>query len=62
MNIPRENIFAVETIWNSDGSFKELDNSNGACDSKLSAFDKAKGMIDGEVYSYWRWLYRLSVI
>lgn len=42
-------IFAVETIWNSDGSFKELDNSNGACDSKLSAFDKAKGMIDGEV-------------
>ena len=49
LNIPRQNIFAIETIWNRDGSFKAFDNSNGACDSKLSAFDKVKGFINGEV-------------
>ncbi|MFV9973084.1 MAG: HAD-IB family phosphatase [Francisella endosymbiont of Hyalomma asiaticum] len=49
LNIPRQNIFAIEIIWNRDGSFKAFYNFNGACDSKLSAFDKAKGLINGEV-------------
>ena len=49
LQIPRENIFAVKLEWNSDGSFKCLDNTNGACDSKLVAFDKVKDRFDGEI-------------
>ncbi|GMN88997.1 HAD-IB family phosphatase [Francisella sciaenopsi] len=49
LHIPRDNIFAVDIVWNDDGSFKTLDNSNGACDSKLSAFDKVKDLINGEI-------------
>lgn len=49
LNIPKENIFAVNVVWNNDGSFKTLDNSNGACDSKLNAFEKVKDKFKGEV-------------
>ncbi|QLE79830.1 HAD-IB family phosphatase [Francisella sp. Scap27] len=49
LKIPRKNIYAVEVNWNEDGSFKSLDNSNGACDSKLVAFEKAKELLQGEV-------------
>ena len=49
LHIPRDNIFAVDIVWNDDGSFKTLDNSNGACDSKLSAFDKVEDLINGEI-------------
>ncbi|MBK2093867.1 HAD-IB family phosphatase [Francisella philomiragia] len=49
LHIPRDNIFAVDIVWNDDGSFKTLDNSNGACDSKLSAFDKVKDLINGDI-------------
>ena len=38
LKISRKNIYAVEVNWNEDGSFKSLDNTNGACDSKLVGF------------------------
>lgn len=49
LNIPRENVFAVEVNWNPKGSFKSLDNTNGACDSKLIAFENVKSLFSGEV-------------
>lgn len=49
LHIPRDNIFAVDIVWNDDRSFKTLDNSNGACDSKSSAFDKVKDLINGDI-------------
>ena len=49
LKIPRKNIFAVEVNWNANGSFNSLDNTNGACDSKLAAFEKAKELLQGEV-------------
>lgn len=49
LKIPRKNIYAVEVNWNQDGSFKSLNNTNGACDSKLVAFEKAKELIQEEV-------------
>jgi len=49
LNIPTTNIYAVEVNWNDDGSFKSLNNTNGACDSKLVAFEKAKELLQGEV-------------
>ena len=49
LKISRKNIYAVEVNWNEDGSFNSLDNTNGACDSKLVAFEKAKELLQGEV-------------
>ena len=49
LNIPNENIFAVEVNWNDNGNFNSLDNTKGACDSKLVAFEKAKELLQGEV-------------
>ncbi|MED7789422.1 HAD-IB family phosphatase [Francisella sp. 19X1-34] len=49
LGIARRNIFAVEINWDKNGGFISLDNSNGACDSKLKAFEKAKDLINGEV-------------
>jgi phosphoserine phosphatase len=49
LKIPVKNIYAVEVNWNDDGSFKSLNNTNGACDSKLLAFEKAKELLQGEV-------------
>ncbi|RUS69359.1 hypothetical protein EGW08_022884, partial [Elysia chlorotica] len=49
LGISTKNIYAVEVDWNADGSFNKLNNSNGACDSKLEAFDKAKELLRGEV-------------
>ena len=49
LKISRKNIYAVEVDWNDDGSFKSLNNTNGACDSKLAAFEKAKELLQGEV-------------
>ena len=49
LKIPMKNIYAVEVNWNDDGSFKSLNNTNGACDSKLLAFEKAKELLQGEV-------------
>lgn len=49
LKIPKENIFAVEVQWSSDGTFKSLDKTNGACDSKLVAFEKVKDYFKGEV-------------
>lgn len=49
LGIARQNIFAVEINWDDDGNFVSLDNSNGACDSKLKAFEKAKDLINGEI-------------
>lgn len=49
LKIPRKNIYAVEVNWNDDGSFNSLDNTNGACDSKLAAFEKAKELLQGKV-------------
>ncbi|AIT10144.1 phosphoserine phosphatase [Candidatus Francisella endociliophora] len=49
LQIPRENIFAVEVNWDNEGNFDCLDNSNGACDSKLVAFEKVKNRFEGEV-------------
>lgn len=49
LKIPRERIYAVEVNWHEDGSFKSLNNNNGACDSKLLAFKKAQESLQGEV-------------
>ncbi|WP_150467695.1 HAD-IB family phosphatase [Francisella sp. SYW-9] len=49
LGIARQNIFAVDISWDENDSFVSLDNSNGACDSKLKAFEKAKDLINGEV-------------
>ncbi len=49
LNIAFENIFAVDVNWNDDGSFNSLNDTNGACDSKLVAFEKVKDRFDGEV-------------
>lgn len=49
LQIPKENVFAVEVQWNNDGSFKSLNNINGACDSKLVAFEKVRDRFEGEI-------------
>ena len=49
LGIARQNIFAVEINWDENGIFVSLDNYNGACDSKLEAFENAKSLIKGEV-------------
>ncbi len=49
LQIPIKNIYAVNVDWKEDGSFKSLNDDNGACDSKLIAFEKAKELLQGEV-------------
>ncbi|QIV94285.1 HAD-IB family phosphatase [Allofrancisella frigidaquae] len=49
LGIDKNNIFAVDVVWGENGSFYSLDNTNGACDSKLSAFEKARSLFTGEV-------------
>lgn len=49
LGIARQNIFAVDINWDNNGNFASLNNSNGACDSKLKAFEKTKDLINGEV-------------
>lgn len=49
LQISRQNIFAVDVIWDDCGDFVSLNNSNGACDSKLKAFENARSLIEGQV-------------
>ena len=49
LGIKEANIFAVEVVWDQQGNFKSLDNSNGACDSKLEAFKKIKHLFTDNV-------------
>ncbi|AJC48877.1 HAD-IB family phosphatase [Allofrancisella guangzhouensis] len=49
LGITKNNIFAVDVVWAENGGFYSLDNTNGACDSKLSAFEKVKSLFVGEV-------------
>ncbi|MFC4892602.1 HAD-IB family phosphatase [Pseudofrancisella aestuarii] len=42
LNIPKENIYAVEVEWGSKGEFIKLNSSNGAAESKTTAMDKIK--------------------
>ncbi|BCD90115.1 phosphoserine phosphatase [Francisella halioticida] len=49
LGVPQQNIFAVNITWDSNGNFVSLDNFNGACDSKLKAFEKTKALIGREV-------------
>ena len=42
LNIPKENVYAVEVVWDSNDNFIKLDMSNGAVDSKVVAIEKIK--------------------
>ena len=61
LNIPSENVYAVEIKWDNDGQFIELDMDNGAVNSKVVAFGKVKEkFVNCENVIVGDWFYRLS--
>lgn len=47
LNLPQQNIYAVEIDWDNEGNFIGLNNSNGFADSKIKGAEKIRSKFSG---------------